>query len=71
MGLLAARNAGMEVSDEVLDAGLEYMRRSTGQDGSVAYSAWLRLQMARDRSSALQWAGPSEDLQALSAQPRC
>lgn len=38
MGLLAARNAGMEVSDEVLDAGLEYMRRSTGQDGSVAYS---------------------------------
>lgn len=38
MGLLAARNAGMEVSDEVIDAALEYMRRSTGKDGSVAYS---------------------------------
>lgn len=45
--------------------------RHDAADGSVAYSAWLRLQMARDRSSALQWAGPSEDLQALSAQPRC
>ena len=38
MGLLAARNAGMEVSDEVIEAALEYMRRSTGKDGSVAYS---------------------------------
>lgn len=45
--------------------------RHDAADGSVAYSAWLRLPMARDRSSALQWAGPSEDLQALSAQPRC
>jgi len=38
MGLLAARNAGMEVSDEVIEAALEYMRRSTGKDGHVAYS---------------------------------
>lgn len=38
MGLLAARNAGLEVSDEVLEAALEYMRRSTSKDGSVAYS---------------------------------
>ena len=38
MGLLAARNAGMEVSDEVIDTALEYMRRCTGKDGSVAYS---------------------------------
>ena len=38
MGLLAARNAGMEVSDEVINAALEYMRRSTGRDGSVAYA---------------------------------
>lgn len=45
--------------------------RHDAADGSVAYSAWLRLPMARDRSSALQWAGPSEDLQALGAQPRC
>lgn len=38
MGLLACRNAGMEVSDEVVNAGLEYMRRCTGRDGFVAYS---------------------------------
>ncbi len=38
MGLLAARNAGMEVSDEMVDAAVEYMRRSTGRDGSVAYT---------------------------------
>ncbi len=38
MGLLAARNAGLEVADETVDAALEYMRRSTGKDGSVAYS---------------------------------
>ena len=38
MGLLAARNAGMEVSDEVINTALEYMRRSTGKDGSVTYS---------------------------------
>lgn len=41
MGLLAARNAGMEVSDETVDAALEYMRRSTGKDGSVSYSGGL------------------------------
>ena len=41
MGLLAARNAGMDVSDEVVNAALEYMRRSTGKDGSVAYSGGL------------------------------
>jgi len=38
MGLFAARNAGLEVSDEVVGAALEYMRRSTGKEGSVAYS---------------------------------
>ena len=38
MGLLAARNAGMEVSDETVNNALEYIRRSTGKDGSVAYS---------------------------------
>lgn len=45
--------------------------RHDAADGSVAYSVWLRLPMARDRRSHLQWAGPSEDLQALTAQPRC
>jgi hypothetical protein len=38
MGLLAARNAGMDVPDEVINSGMDYMRRSTGTDGSVAYS---------------------------------
>jgi hypothetical protein len=38
MGLMAARNAGMDVPDETLNAGMEYMRRSTARDGSVAYS---------------------------------
>lgn len=38
MGLLACRNAGIEVADETIHGALEYMRRSTGRDGSVAYS---------------------------------
>lgn len=38
MGLLAARNAGLDVPDEVVNTAMEYMRRSTGKDGSVAYS---------------------------------
>lgn len=41
MGLLAARNAGMEVPDATVDAALEYMRRSTGRDGNVAYSGGM------------------------------
>jgi hypothetical protein len=41
MGLLAIRNAGMEVPDEIVNAALEYMRRSTGRDGSVAYSGGM------------------------------
>ncbi len=41
MGLLAARNAGMNVPDDTVDAALEYMRRSTGRDGSVAYAGGL------------------------------
>jgi len=41
MGLLAARNAGMDVSDETINTAMEYMRRSTGSDGSVAYSGGL------------------------------
>ncbi len=38
MGLLAARNAGMDVSDDSISTAMEFMRRSTGSDGSVAYS---------------------------------
>ncbi len=38
MGLLAARNAGMEVPDSSIDGAIEYFVKSTGTDGSVAYS---------------------------------
>jgi hypothetical protein len=38
MGLLAARNAGMPVPDDVLNGGMDFVRRSTGSDGSVAYT---------------------------------
>lgn len=38
MGLFACRNAGLEVADETINGAMDYMRRSTGQDGSVAYS---------------------------------
>jgi len=38
MGLLAARNAGMDVPDDVLNGGMDFMRRSTGADGAVAYT---------------------------------
>ena len=41
MGLLAARNAGMDVPDKTIKAALEYMRRSTGKDGSVSYTGGL------------------------------
>jgi hypothetical protein len=38
MGLLAARNAGMDVSDDTVNSAMEFVRRSTGTDGSVAYA---------------------------------
>ena len=39
MGLLAARNAGMDVPDETINGGIEYMRRCTSKTGGyVAYS---------------------------------
>lgn len=41
MGLLAARNAGLEVPDQTITKALEYMQRSTGKDGSVAYSGGM------------------------------
>ncbi len=41
MGLLGARNAGMDVPDDTVNAALEYMRRSTGRDGNVAYSGGM------------------------------
>lgn len=41
MGLLAARNAGIEVPDEMLQTAMNYMRRSTTGDGTVMYSGGL------------------------------
>lgn len=41
MGLLAARNAGMDVPDDTINGAMEYMRRSTGRDGSVAYTGGI------------------------------
>ncbi len=41
MGLLAARNAGIEVPDQTIAKALEYMQRSTGKDGSVAYTGGM------------------------------
>jgi hypothetical protein len=38
MGLLAARNAGMDVPDDTVNSAMEFMRRSTAKDGSVAYT---------------------------------
>jgi hypothetical protein len=41
MGLLAARNAGMPVPDDVVNGAMDFIRRSTGSDGSVAYTGGL------------------------------
>lgn len=38
MGLLAARNAGIEVPDESIDKALGYFKQSTGPNGMVAYT---------------------------------
>ncbi|MEX0937938.1 MAG: prenyltransferase/squalene oxidase repeat-containing protein [Pirellulales bacterium] len=41
MGLLAARNAGIEVPDETIDKALDYFRSSTSDSGSVAYAGGI------------------------------
>ncbi len=41
VGLLAARNAGIEVPDECIDRALEYYRSSTGDNGVVAYTGGM------------------------------
>lgn len=40
MGLLAARNAGIEVPDVAIDQAVEYFASMTTSDGSVGYSAF-------------------------------
>lgn len=41
MGLLAARNAGIEVPDEVIDRAISYYVKMTAPSGQVAYSGGL------------------------------
>jgi hypothetical protein len=38
VGLLAARNAGIEVPDEAIDRGVAYFKSMTSNSGQVAYS---------------------------------
>ena len=38
MGLLACRNAGLQVPDDTINKGVEYIRRSTAKNGYVSYS---------------------------------
>jgi len=38
MGLLAARNAGIEVPDETIDRAIQYFKTMTGPNGQVGYS---------------------------------
>lgn len=41
MGLLAARNAGIEVPDDAVEKALSYFKQSTGPSGMVAYTGGL------------------------------
>ncbi|HWB13295.1 MAG TPA: squalene--hopene cyclase [Pirellulales bacterium] len=41
VGLLAARNAGIEVPDQAIDRALAYYRQSTGPDGTVGYAGGM------------------------------
>ncbi|MEM7475912.1 MAG: squalene--hopene cyclase [Planctomycetota bacterium] len=41
MGLLAARNAGIEVPDKAIDSAIKYFASMTGDSGSVGYSGGL------------------------------
>ncbi|MFK7736070.1 MAG: squalene--hopene cyclase [Pirellulaceae bacterium] len=41
MGLLAARNAGIEVPDKAIDNAIKYFSKMTGNNGAVGYSGGL------------------------------
>lgn len=41
MGLLAARNAGIEVPDKAIDSAIKYFSQMTGDNGAVGYSGGL------------------------------
>jgi hypothetical protein len=59
MGLLACRNAGLEVPDAVIESAITYMQRNTASSGFVAYSGGLGgggESMARSAVAALVYA---------------
>lgn len=51
MGLLAARNAGIEVPDDTIDKALLYYQRMTASDGSVGYSGGIGQGASMNRSA--------------------
>lgn len=51
VGLLAARNAGIEVPDEAIDRGIAYLQSMTSGDGQVAYSGGMGMGDSLARSS--------------------
>jgi prenyltransferase/squalene oxidase-like repeat protein len=51
MGLLGARNAGVEVPDKCIDGALEYYSSSTIETGNVAYTGFSALGASENRSA--------------------
>jgi hypothetical protein len=51
MGLLAARNAGIEVPDETVEKALQYFQRMTSNNGTVNYSGTSGHGASMNRSS--------------------
>jgi len=51
MGLLGARNAGIEVPDKAVDGALEYYTSMTIDSGNVAYSGFSNMGASENRSA--------------------
>jgi hypothetical protein len=51
MGLLGARNAGIEVPDKAIDAALDYFSSMTIESGNVAYSGFSNMGASENRSA--------------------
>ena len=51
MGMLAARNAGIEVPDAAIETALTYFRKNTAESGMVAYSGFGGMGESMNRSS--------------------
>ena len=60
VGLLAARNAGIEVPDESIDKAISYYTKMTSASGQVAYSAASAASTSRSPASrSPRWSTPS------------